>query len=110
MNWDDLRQMRAKGLRPSLPVIIATKPSNITRTLDEEGCGVIIHKPGERFHVELLDELRVWLFLDDCGRAQAIIRSMNSKGVHPAEFSAWCPCMRRMDSQPVSCDVAAEWA
>jgi hypothetical protein len=109
MSWDNLRQLRRQGLKPSLPVVVMTDAGKPSRLLAEEGCMVIVHKPGEAFHVELLDGLRVWLFLRSCDRAQAVIRTMNHRGVQPSELRSWCECMARMDSQPVCCEVAKSW-
>lgn len=107
--WDDLRELRRNGLKPSLPVIVMTDDRKPSHLLQEEGCLVVLHKAGEPFHVELLDGLRVWLFLRSCDRAQTVIRAMNAKDVKPAEFASWCECARCFDSQPVCCEVAKQW-
>lgn len=80
----------------------------MTATLADIGAMVIRHRPGEKFHVELLAGLRVWLFLGSCDRAQAVVRTANRKGVEFA-VEAWCECAKRLDSQPVPCATAAEW-
>jgi hypothetical protein len=80
-----------------------------SRLLAEEGCMVILHKPGENFPVELLDGLRVWLFLRSCDRAQMVVRAMNHRGVQPVGVAAWCECSQRFDDQPVCCEVAKSW-
>lgn len=108
MTWDDLKQLRAQGLKPSMPVIVALRFDAVPQMLAEEGCGVIVQKPGEPFPAELLDGLRVWLFTG-CDKASNVVKAMVSKGVRPAEFCAWCECFNRMDSQPVHCEVAKQW-
>jgi hypothetical protein len=110
MNWDDLRQMRRQGLRPKLPVIVTVHEDRLARTLSAEGCGVIVVKSGEPFHVELLEGLRVWLFLGNCDRAQAVVRALNAKGVQLAELQSWCECEKSFSAQPVRCQVAMDWA
>src|SRR5678815_1791769 len=100
MSWADLREIRRQGLRPSLPVVIVSGPAPM-RLLREEGCLLIEHKPGESFHAELLEDLRVWLFLGNCNRAQAVVCAMNIRGVQPRELNAWCECGKRFDSRPV---------
>ena len=107
MTWDDLRQLRAQGLAPSFPVIVTTKSD--CWTYAEIGCAVLKHEPGEPFPVELLDGLRVLLFLGDCDRASNVIRAMVAKGVKPSELSAWCQCFKRLDFQSVHCEVAQQW-
>lgn len=109
MNWQDLRQLRAQGLKPSLPVMVTTHPSSLARLLDCEGFAVLVHKPGETFHAELLDDLRVLLFLDTCTQAQGVVKALRSKGSKPAELRSWCQCLHRLESSPVCCKVAQEW-
>lgn len=107
--WADLRELRRNGMKPALPVIVTTTGQAPARTLADEGCLVIRHNPGEVFHGELLDGLRVWLFVGNCDRATAVVRSLLAGGIKPTQLAAWCPCFGRMDFQPVSCEVAAEW-
>ncbi|HEX2652105.1 MAG TPA: hypothetical protein VHN11_00445 [Xanthobacteraceae bacterium] len=109
MNWDDLRQMRAQGLKPALPLIVTVHADRVARTLADEGCGVIVHRSGDRLPVELLDGLWVWLFLGNCDRGQAVVRAMSAKQVRPAELLCWCECGKRFDSQPVTCETARAW-
>jgi hypothetical protein len=107
--WADLREIRRQGMRPSLPVVVTTDGQRPTWLLAEEGCLVIRHNAGETFHVELLDGLRVWLFIGNCDRASAVVSLMGAKGIRPSELGSWCPCMGRMDFQPVHCEVAKSW-
>ena len=107
--WADLRKIRAAGLKPSLPIVVTVDGSRPAGLLAEEGCLVIRHSPGEPFHVELLEGLRVWLFLGSCDRAQSVVKMCAAKGCRPSELGSWCVCTRRMDWQPVRCEVAAEW-
>lgn len=108
--WADLQAMREQGLRPSLPVMITTDGKPPAQLLREDGMLVIEHKPGELFPVELLDGLRVLLFLGSCDRAQAVVRAMLNKHVKPTDLRAWCPCFQCLDIAPVHCAVAWEWA
>lgn len=110
MNWADLRLMREQGLKPSLPVIVTTRMDRLARTFADGGCGVIEHKPGTPFHAELLDGLNVWLFTGSCDRANSVVRAMNAKGVTPASLKSWCECSQSLQSNPVPCATAKEWA
>lgn len=110
MTWDDLRQLRAAGLKPSLPVMVATKPGSLGRLLDSEGFAVLEVKAGEPFHAELLDDLDVLLFLGNCDRASAVVKAMRAKSVKPERLRTWCECSQQLDSSPVRCEVAREWA
>jgi hypothetical protein len=107
--WADLRELRAQGLKPSLPVVISSDGRPPAHMLAEEGCLVIRHNAGEMFHVELLEGLRVIAFLGTCNRAQAVVKLMNARGVQPEEFRAWCDCQKRLDSMPVDCEVVKSW-
>jgi len=107
--WADLRAIRQQGLKPSLPVVVTTDGKRPASLLAEEGCLVVKHQPGEQFPAELLEGLRVWLFVGNCDRSQRVQMLMASKGVKPAEFNAWCECSKRFDSSPVCCKVAHEW-
>jgi hypothetical protein len=110
MSWDTLQQLRKKGLKPSLPVVVTTDGKRPAWLLESIGCLVVKHESGQAFPVKLLDGLQVWLFLGNCDRAQAVVRAMKAKGVVPSQLRAWCPCAGAMDSMPVNCDVAREWA
>lgn len=107
MNWGDLRDLRSRGLKPTLPVIVTTR--NDCRTYAEEGFAVINHSPGEPFPAELLDGLRVVLFLGNCDRAAAVARLMVSQDVKPAELRTWCTCFERLDSCVCSCETVHQW-
>lgn len=107
--WEELRQLRRAGMKPSLPVVVMVDDRRPSRLLAEEGCMVIQHKPGEVFPVELLEGLRVWLFLRSCGRAQAVQMLVGSRGVKAAELSSWCECSQSFERCPVRCEVSREW-
>lgn len=107
MTWDDLRELRRQGLRPSLPVLVTT--ANDCRTFEREGFAVVRHEPGKPFPAELLDGLRVMLFLGSCDRASAVVQLMASREVRPAELRTWCECYRRLDCGAVSCETAQMW-
>ena len=109
MSWDNLRQMRQSGLRPKLPVVVTVDGKRPASLLSDLGCLIVQHRAGEKFPAELLDGLRVWLFLGNCGRAQKVGVMMAEKGIRPAEFQAWCECSKQFDRLPVSCEVAHEW-
>lgn len=108
--WADLRALRDQGLKPSLPVVITVDGKRPAWVLETLGCLVIKHEPGEVFHAELLDGLRVWLFLGNCDRAQSVVKAMKAKSVQPAQLSAWCPCRQALESSPVGCVISQAWA
>lgn len=107
MNWGDLRELRRQGLKPSLPVLVTT--AGDCRTYAEEGFAVIRHKAGEPFPVELLDGLRVLLFLGSCDRAAKVAVLMREKGIAPVELRTWCTCYGRLDSCICSCATVHMW-
>lgn len=107
MNWADLRELRRQGLKPSLPVLVTT--ANDCRTYEAEGFAVVRHSPGEPFPAELLDGLRVVLFLGNCDRAASVVRAMHAKDVTPAELRTWCACFGRLDSCVCSCETVKAW-
>lgn len=109
MNWQDLRELRKAGMRPSLPVVVTVDGKRPAHLLASEGCMVIQHKPGDQFPVELLDGLRVWLFLRSCGRAQSVQALMVARNVKAAEIATWCECSQTFERCPVRCEVAREW-
>jgi hypothetical protein len=109
-SWQDLRALRQTGQRPTLPVIVSTGHYRLDRNLRESGCLVITHKPGEMFHVELLQGLRVMLFVGRCERANRVAKSMMARGVEPAQMQVWCECSAELTTAPVSCEIAREWA
>jgi hypothetical protein len=107
MNWADLQELRRQGLKPSLPVLVTT--ARDCRTYDEEGFAVIRHSPGQPFPAELLDGLRVMLFLGNCDRAASVVRAIQTKGVTPVELRTWCACFGRLDSCICSCATVHMW-
>lgn len=107
MNWTDLRELRRQGLKPSLPVLVTT--ARDCRTYEDEGFAVIRHSPGEPFPAELLDGLRVVLFLGNCDRAASVVRAMQAKGVMPVELRTWCTCYGKLDSCICSCATVHAW-
>lgn len=107
MTWDDLRLLRQQGLRPSLPLLVTVRDS--CRTYAEEGFAVVRHSPGEPFPAELLDGLRVVLFLGNCDRAASVVRAIVAKDVKPAELRTWCTCFDRLDSCVCSCATVRDW-
>jgi hypothetical protein len=108
--WNDLRELRAVGMAPGLPLVVAVGEPRLMQNVGDIGAMVVQHRPGEVFPVELLAGLRVWLFLGSCDRSVAVIRALKIKGVEVEELRTWCPCNRRLVSMPVACDVEAAWA
>lgn len=107
MTWDDLRELRRNGMRPALPVLVTT--ANDCHTYEQEGFAVVRHEAGKPFPVELLDGLRVLLFLGSCDRASAVVRAMVNREVRPAELRAWCECFRVLDGKPMRCETVQQW-
>lgn len=107
--WNELIAMRERGLKPSLHVVITTDGKPPANLLRDSGYLVIRHNPGEVFHGEQLDGLDVLLFLGNCDRSAAVVRTLRNLGVKPKSLTAWCECAKRLDHQPVRCEVAQEW-
>lgn len=108
--WNDLRELRAVGLRPGFPLVVAVGEQRLMENLGDIGAMTVQHRPGEPFPVELLAGLRVWLFLGSCDRAVSVFRLLKAKGIECEEVQAWCPCNRRLTTMPVPCEVEAAWA
>lgn len=106
MNWDDLAELRAKGQKPLLPVVITTWPQPWKPhrgELFDAGVFVLTHEPGQAFHVKLLDGLRVILALDNCGQTASVARLLRKHGVTVESFHGWCACYREFTSSPAPC-------
>lgn len=108
--WADLANLREAGLRPGLPLIITTYRDSRIANFEEMGCMVIMHTAGTKFHVELLEGLRVWLFLGGCEKPAAIARLAKVKGTQPEELCCWCECHKTLVANPVGCTLEEEWA
>lgn len=94
VNWNHLADLRSRGQRPGL--LCVTTDFGRCRAQADAGAMVVVHKPGERLPVELLDGLNVELHLDDCSQAFRLARAWKAQGVEPALCSSWCRCERRM--------------
>jgi hypothetical protein len=111
-DWDALRLLRLHGQRPSLPVIITTKPY-LPQRLEGIGCMVILHKAGERMPVKLLDGLHVIFFFERCELGGHVTQLAKEKRVTFASSQTWCCCDGRLSTLPLSCESMAdmiEWA
>jgi hypothetical protein len=105
-SWRQLQEMRSRGERPALPVIVTTS-SRLEGNLRGVGALVIEHRPGERMPVQVLDGLRVILALDRCDRALAVKHLMDGRGVRCERVQAWCRCSKQLTAVPTTCGVAA---
>jgi hypothetical protein len=107
--WSDLRAMRERGLKQSLPVMVTTSGEAPAGLLMDSGFLVVRHAAGEPFHADLLDGLDVLLFVGSCDRASAVVKSLRAKQAKPLRLRSWCECYSRLDSAPVHCEVVHEW-
>lgn len=107
--WNDLRELRANGMKPGFPVIVTTERGIVERNFGDIGAMVIRHEPGTPMPVELLSGLQVWLLLGCCDRGQAVIRVMNAKGVRPQDLQCWCYCAHELRSNPIGCEIDQFW-
>ena len=110
MTWDDLAELRAKGQKPLLSVVVTTWPKRWrphARELYDSGAMVITHEPGKPIPVRLLEGLRVILALEHCGQTTAVVELLRRKGV-TATVHGWCPCYRQFTCFPAPCDETIE--
>jgi hypothetical protein len=110
MTWKDLAELRAKGQRPLLPVIVTTWPSPWrphARELFDRGVMVVTHEAGKPIPARLLEGLDVILALENCGQTTAVCALMRSRGVK-ATVHGWCACYREFTSCPAPCKQTHE--
>lgn len=101
-NWDALRQLRLSGRKPSLPVIVTTKPQ-LPQRLEGVGCLVILHVAGEPMPVKLLEGLDVIFMFDKCGLVIHVDALAKAKGVKFASVRTWCGCASLLSILPMNC-------
>lgn len=110
-DWDALRMLRMGGQKPTLPVIITTKPY-LPRRLEGVGCMVILHKAGDVMPIQLLDGLDVIFFFDKCELTIHVERLAKAKEVTFGWAKTWCSCANLLSVAPMSCashDAAVKW-
>lgn len=110
MNWDDLAELRARGQKPLLPVVVTTWPGPWRphgREFSDAGVMVITHEPGKPMPVALLDGLSVILALENCGQTDAVCRMLRARGVK-ATVHGWCACYREFTVAPAPCQDTHE--
>lgn len=93
MTWDDLADLRARGLKPELPVMVTDRPM-YARNMEGVGCVAILHKSGERMPVNLLHGLDVWFTFARCELAGKVAALIRQRAVKPKSMRAWCHCHR----------------
>jgi hypothetical protein len=101
-DWDALRMLRMGGQKPSLPVIVTTKPL-LPQRLEGVGCLVILHKAGEPMPVKLLDGLDVIFNFDKCGLTDHVMALAKAKGVEMGRVQTWCGCANLLSILPLNC-------
>lgn len=112
MTWKDLAELRERGQRPLLPLVVTTRPRSCD-AFEDAGCLVVQHQPGARFPADLLHGLDVILMLT-CSQAHAIAKLLRERGVRPWRCQSWCHCRAELTAFPVpACDQGeiydAEW-
>lgn len=105
--WEQLRVLREAGRKPALMVVITTQRWFV-RGWDQQGVMCILHRPGEKFPVELLEGLEVLVWLDNCDQTYALIRHMSLKGVQAKNFHHVCKCYSCCDSWCRPCSETHE--
>lgn len=101
-DWDALRMLRLAGQKPSLPVIVTTKP-HLPMRLEGVGCLVILHKAGEVMPIKLLDGLDVIFNFDKCALALHVEQLAKAKGVTFSSSRTWCGCANLLSILPMYC-------
>lgn len=109
--WEALRDLRATGRRPTLPVVVTTKRQMPWR-LQGVGCLTVLHEAGTKFPVEHLAGLEVIFLFERCELASHVWRLAKSRGV---KFNAqvWCECAGCLSCLPMSCEsarAAIDWS
>lgn len=107
--WQDLQQLRAQGIKPTLPVIVTTGHWQMERNLREVGCMTITHKPGQPLPAKLLQGLRVWLFVGNCDRRNNVARVLAANEAQPAQLLAWCDCTKTLTQCGAVCERNRDW-
>lgn len=111
MNWTDLAELRGKGQRPLLPVVVTTWPKPWRphgRELFDAGVMTITHEAGKPIPVALLEGLRVILALENCGQTSAVMRLLRQRGVQVESLHGWCACYREFTSAVAPCKETHE--
>lgn len=106
MTWDSLRELRATGTKPALPLIV-TSSETLPERFRNIGALVVFAKPGDAFPVELLAGLDVILMLDTCALASRVFNLADRKGVQFERLRAWCDCGSLLTVAPMSCESFA---
>lgn len=105
VTWQDLKQLRAAGRRPELPIIVTLRRSDAWNVFTPAFC-VIVHEPGTVFPVEQLEGLEVLLRMP-CPKAAAVARLMRERGASPARCQCWCECAQELTQFP--CRSCSDW-
>lgn len=101
-DWDALRMLRQSGQKPTLPVIVTTKP-DLPRRLEGVGCLVILHRAGEVMPIKLLEGLDVIFNFDKCGLVTHVMDLAKAKGVVMGWTKVWCGCANLLSILPMNC-------
>lgn len=105
--WDDLRQLRVAGHKPTLPVIV-TSHAHLPKRLEGVGCLTILHRAGEPMPVKLLEGLHVIWFFEQCHTAEFTWKLCRTKGINLASSRVWCGCANLLSILPMWCHSYAE--
>lgn len=105
--WDSLKRFRANGKAPSLPVILTNGSQRLPQRLEGIGFMMLPVSSGEPFPIELLRDLDVICFLDNCEQAGKIFAFAKRKGISFSRFQSWCGCFGELTSVAMSCQSAA---
>ena len=84
LTFADLLQLRARGQRPALPVVLAR--TRVGRAMWDE---LPVIQIDDRPALELLTGLRVWSFLG-CAGTRDLVRQMRERDVWCRELLSWC--------------------
>lgn len=107
VTWDQLADLRRRGLRPGLPVYVTDRPV-LARNMTDVGCVAILHRKGEPMPVALLEGLDVRLDFGRCEIAGRVKRLMDRREVVAGDLRAWCQCAREFVAVCGGCDDGSE--
>lgn len=95
LDWTLLSQMRWRGQKPAMPVIL-TDRRDLPRVLCDLGAMVIWCDSVEEAPVKLLTGLNVICFFQRCATTESLRQACVAKGARLASLEAWCPCGSRV--------------
>lgn len=96
--WDELREMRAQGMRPLHPLFVTTHPRLVYNFTALTGAMFVVQKAGQKCPFELLRGLEVWFRMDTCEQTCKIIQRCKELDTVPSRVMVYCACEKQWES------------